>query len=119
MIFLALTLPGIIAFYVLFVRPVLRDRPKLKQFYAEADGFWAKAWAICGKSLTLLWAYFLQFCNLVLQFIEPIGQVLGDPDIKQQITDAVIDPKVLGYVLMFISLVTIATRLRTLHKEDE
>lgn len=117
---LALTLPGLIVAYVLFLRPVLRALPAFKEFYAEADGFWAKVWALCGKSVTLAWSYAIQAIGWSLQWIDPIASMAGDPDLRQQITETLgANPKALGYVLMLISAITIAARLRSITKESE
>lgn len=113
----ALILPGLIVAYALFLRPVLGAMPALKQFYVEADGFWQKVWALCGKSVTLAFAYFVQAVSWCLQWIDPISSALGDPDLRNQITENLqANPKVLGYVLMAISGITIAARLRSLAK---
>jgi len=119
MIWLALILPGAICAYFLFLRPVLHAIPALKNFYAEADGFWAKVWAICGKSATVAFSAFVQAIGWALQWIDPIASALGDPDLRQQITDTLqTNPKVLGYVLMGISAITIAARLRSIGKAE-
>ena len=100
-IFAVLVLPGLIVGYALFLRPVLRALPAFQQFYAEADGFWQKVWALCGKSATLAFAFLVQAVSWVLQWIDPIASFLGDPDFRQQLTEALqANPKVLGYVLM-------------------
>lgn len=113
-----LILPGLFAAYFIFLRPVLKAIPALKQFYTEADGFWAKVWAVCGQSVTMAWGYFLAGIGFVMQWIEPLASALGDPDIKQQVTDTLqADPKILGYVLMGISGVTLAARLRSISKD--
>ena len=118
MMWLIAILPGLIVGYALFLRPVLRALPQLKDFYAEADGFWAKAWAVCGRSVTIVWGIVLQLLGQGLQWIDPIANMLGDPELRTQITDTLqTNPKVLGYVLMVISAVTIAARLRSLAKE--
>ncbi len=118
MIWLIAILPGLIAGYALFLRPVLRALPQLKDFYAEADGFWAKAWAVCGKSVTVVWGLVLQLLGQALQWIDPIANMLGDPELRTQITETLgANPKLLGYVLMVISFVTIAARLRSFAKD--
>lgn len=114
---LLLIAPGAIVGYFLFLRPALKAVPAFKEFYAEADGFWAKAWVLCGRSITLVWGFALQAIGQALQWIEPLGTMVGDPDIKQQVTDALqTNPKVLGYVLMGISVITIGARLRSIGK---
>ncbi len=120
MIWLALTLPGLLVAYFLFLRPVLGAIPALKSFYEEADGFWSKVWALCGNSVTLAFAYFIQALSWALQWIDPIANFFGDPDLRQQMTEALqANPKVLGYVLMAISFCTIAARVRSLVPKDE
>lgn len=110
--------PGLIVAYWLYARPLLRQH--FTEFYKEADGFWAKVWALCGKSITLAFSYFVQFVGWALQLIDPIASALGDPDLRYQITEGLqANPKVLGYVLMAISAATIAARLRSISKGDE
>lgn len=119
-VFLALTLPGFIVAYWLFLRPVLRAVPALMDFYAEADGFWQKIWALCGKSVTMAFAYFIQALSWALQWIDPIANFFGDPDLRQQLTEMLqANPKVLGYVMMAISFATIAARVRSLVPKDD
>lgn len=120
LIYAALILPGLIVAYALFLRPVLHAMPRFKQFFTEADGFWEKVWALCGKSVTLAFAYFVQAISWALQWIDPIASFLGDPDLRQQITDTLqTNPKILGYVLMGISFITIAARVRSFSKTDD
>jgi hypothetical protein len=112
-----LILPGLVAAYFIFLRPVLKAFPALRNFYAEADGFGAKASALSWHSATVAWSYFIALIGLGMGWIEPIATALGDADIKAQVTDTLqANPKVLAYVLMGISAVTIAARLRTLAK---
>lgn len=118
--FALMILPGLIVGYFLFLRPVLHTLPMLKRFYDEADGFWATAWALCGKSLTMVWAFVLQGLSWALQWIDPIASMVGDPDLRTQITDTLgANPKLLGYVLMAVSFITIAARLQGLVKQKD
>lgn len=120
LIYAALILPGLIVAYALFLRPILHAIPRFQQFFTEADGFWQKVWAVCGKSVTLAFAYFVQAISWLLQWIDPIANFLGDPDLRQQITDTLqTNPKVLGYVLMGISFITIAARVRSFSKTSD
>lgn len=110
-------LPGLIFAYFVFLRPVLKAIPALKNFYAEADGFWAKLKALAGNSLTVAWGYFIAGVGFIAQWIEPLGNMVGDPDLKSQITNTLqANPQILGYVLMGISAITIAARLRSIAK---
>lgn len=110
MITLMFVLPGLVAAYFLFFRSILKAIPALKEFYAQADGFWAKVWAVCGKSVTMIWGYFLAA-------IGALSAAVGDPAIMAQVASILKDhPEFLGYGLMVISAVTIATRLRSIAK---
>lgn len=112
--FLLLFLLLILA-YAIVVRPVLRAIPAFRAFYAEADGFWAKLWAACGRSATLTWSYVLLIGGGLLNQLDNLAVLLGDPNFKQQVSDLVgADPKVMGLFAMVVSLVTIITRLRSI-----
>jgi hypothetical protein len=120
LIWIALIAPGAVVAYWLFVRPVLHALPQLKEFWRVADGFWEKVWALCGNSATMAWMYAVQVLGQLLQWIDPIANLLGDPDLRAQVTETLqANPKVLGYVLMAISAITIAARLRSLATKDE
>lgn len=120
LIYLALIMPGLIVGYWLFIRPFLRALPQLKDFYATADGFWEKVWALCGNSAVIAWGYVLQAIGWTLQWIDPIAGMLGDPDFRNTIMETLgANPQILGYVLMAISAITIAARLRSVTKGDE
>ena len=115
LVYAALIVPGAIVAYVLYVRPILHALPQLKKFYADADGFWQTVWALCGKSATLAFAAFVQVVSWALQWIDPIASVFGDPDLRQQLTDMLqANPHMLGKVLMVISFITVAARLRSI-----
>jgi hypothetical protein len=114
---LLLILPGLIAAYLIFLRPVLKAMPALKGFYAEADTLRQKVWALCGNSLTVAWSYFLLVAGGILNQIDPIAAALGDPNFRQQVAEVLhSDPKALGYFAMTVSAVTIAARLRSIAK---
>jgi hypothetical protein len=117
-----LIIPGLLAAYAMIARPLLRKIPRFAAFYDQADGFWAKVWALSGNSLTVLWGYGLAAIGGAFQLIDMLAAALGDPslDIKTQVTDALKDnPSLLGYALMGISVITIAARLRGLVSSKE
>lgn len=115
--YILLILPGVICAYFFFLRPVLAAIPQLKTFYSEADGFWNKVSALGWHSLTIAWSYFLAVVGIGAQWLEPAATAAGDPDFKQQITQVLqMHPRILGYVLMGISAITIAARLRSITK---
>jgi hypothetical protein len=107
--------PGLACAYFFFLRPVLEAVPAFKKFYTDADGFWSKVWAVCGKSATMAWSYILAGVGVAVQALDPIASTLGDPDLKAQITGALqADPKILGYFAIAVSAITIAARLRSI-----
>jgi hypothetical protein len=50
-------------------------------------------------------------------WIEPLGNAVGDPDLKNQITNLLqSNPTLLGYFRMAVLAITIAARLRSIGK---
>lgn len=116
---LILIVPGLVCLYALILRPLLHKIPAFQKFYAEADGFWAKVWAICGKSATILWGYILGGIGSAFALIDKMGTAFGDPNmnLQQKVMDALKDhPAYLGYALTGISVVTIIARIRSMGK---
>ena len=110
--------PGVVAAY-LMVRPALHALPAFKHFYDEADTFWGKAWAVCGKSATMLWSYLLSALAGVWTVLDPLAQLFGDPELKAQIIDALKDhPQWAGYFLMGVSAITIIARMRSIESRS-
>jgi hypothetical protein len=111
----ALLTPIAIVVYVLYLRPIAAARFKL--LYYVADGFWSKVWALCGRSYTLAAGYVVQFFGFLFQMIDPVAELFGDPELKQQIADGLqANPKVLGVMMSVISAVVIVARLVSLFK---
>ena len=75
-----------------------------------------KVRAVCLNSLTIAWGYLLALVGVILQLIDAAGDVLGDPGIRDQVSAAVGDPTWAGRVLLAISIVTLAARLRSIRK---
>ena len=112
-----LIVPGLAVTYAFILRPLLHRIPALKTFYEQADGFWAKVWALCGKSLTMAWSYLLAAGGTVFAMLDTLASYAGDPALGDQVKTALQDnPKILGYVMMAISVITIAARLRSISK---
>ena len=115
MLALVFIVPGLIVGYALFLRPFLRKVAALQSFYAGADGFWAKVWAYCGKSVTIAWGYLLGGFGWALAMLDPLANAVGDPDLKDKVTSLLqSNPAVLGYLTIGISVITIAARLRSI-----
>ena len=91
--------------------------PALKAFYTEADTFWQKAKALAWNSLTVAWSYVIAAVGVVLQQLDTIAGVFGDPDLKANLSAVIgADTRTLGYVLLSISALTLAARLRSIGK---
>lgn len=117
MIWMLFIIPGLIAAYVVFARPVLRALPALKGFYAEADTFWEKVWALSGRSATVVWSVAVAAASTAFDYVDPLAALLGAPDFKNQVMTLLKDnPQYLGYFAMLVSAVTIAARLRSIAK---
>ena len=115
MLALVLIVPGLIVGYALFLRPFLRKVAALQSFYAGADGFWAKVWAYCGKSVTIAWGYLLGGFGCAMAMLDPLANAVGDPDLKDKVTSLLqSNPAMLGYLTIGISVITIAARLRSI-----
>ena len=112
-----LIVPGLVFAYVAILRPLLGRIPAFQKFYAAANGFWQKVWAICGNSLVIAGHYIFGGLSAGLVLLDSIGSLIGDPDLKEQVQNLFqSNPKVLGYVMMAISLITILFRIRSIIK---
>lgn len=112
------TLLGIAGIYLAIIRPILEAKPQFRKFYAEADTFWKKVWALAYKSSTVLVAYGQAALGILATQIESIAALFGDPDFKAQFINLVgADTKTVGYILLAISLVTFAARMRSIVRE--
>jgi len=115
MIHWLLILPGLVAAYFMLLHPILRGIPALAKFYRDADGFWVKVRALGGHSATLAWSYLVLAIGWLLQWLDSVASLAGDPDFRSEVTNALqADPRILGYVLMGISAITIAARMRSM-----
>ena len=74
--------------------------------------------AFCLNSLTIAWGYFLALAGVMLQLVDAAGDVVGDPGFKDQVSAAVGDPTWSGRVLLIISIVTLAARLRSVGRHS-
>ena len=76
----------------------------------------AKIKSFCLHSLTIAWGYMLALVGGAMTVVDNIGDALGDPTLKDQISAVIGDTRIAGRVLLAISLVTILARLRSLRK---
>lgn len=119
LIYGTIVLPGLLVAYVLFLRPVLKALPALKSFYAEADTFWGKVWALFGRSATVAWSFVVAASSVAFDYVDPLAALLGAPDFKNQVMTLLKDnPQYLGYFAMLVSGITIVARLRSIAKKD-
>jgi len=77
---------------------------------------WIRIKACCLNSLTIAWGYCMAFVGVMMQAIDVTADALGDPELKDQISAAIGDTRVVGRILLGISIVTILARLRSLRK---
>lgn len=77
---------------------------------------WCKIKSFCLHSLTVAWGYTLAFVGVMMQGIDTVADALGDPNLKDQISASIGDARMTGRVLLGISVITIAARLRTIKK---
>jgi hypothetical protein len=112
-----LVISAFVAVYVFLIRPYLKSIPVVAAFYAEADGFLGKVWALVHRSATVAWSYTLLLGGTVFNQLDNIATALGDPDLKTQVsTFFSADTKAIGWFLMGTALVTLAARLRSIVK---
>ena len=76
----------------------------------------AKIKASCLHSLTIAWSYVLALVGGAMSVIDNIGDALGDPNLKDQVSAAIGDTRIAARVLLGISIITILARLRSLRK---
>ena len=72
--------------------------------------------AFCLHSLTIAWGYVLAVAGGAMSVVDNIGDALGDPNLRDQISAAIGDAKTTGRILLGISVITILARLRSLKK---
>jgi len=72
----------------------------------------------CLNSLTIAWGYLLALAGVILQLVDAAGDVLGDPAIKDQVSAAIGNPTSAGRVLLVISIITVAARLRSIRRSS-
>lgn len=77
---------------------------------------WSRIKAFCLNSLTVAWGYCLACAGTMMQCIDTLADVAGDPNFKDQLSAAVGDPTTVGRILLGVSIVTIMVRLRSLRK---
>lgn len=117
MIWSALSLLVFVPAYLLVLRPLLKAMPALQAFYREARTAWQKAKALAWNSLTVAWSYVLAVVGVVMQQLDGIADIFGDPDLRANLSAVIgTDTKTLGYVLLGISAITLLTRLRSIRK---
>ena len=67
-------------------------------------------------SSTIAWGYILAIVSGLMSAVDNIGDALGDPNLREQINNAIGDTRVAGRILLGISIITILARLRSLRK---
>jgi hypothetical protein len=76
----------------------------------------ARIKAFCLHSLTVAWGYLLASVGGMMAIVDNIGDALGDPALKDQVSAAIRDARTAGRILLGISVITILARLRSVRK---
>jgi hypothetical protein len=79
----------------------------------------AKIKAACLHSMTIAWSYCIALAGALASIIDDLADAMGDPSVKDQISEAIGDVKTTGRIMLVISIVTIIARLRTLRRKDQ
>lgn len=77
---------------------------------------WGRVKACCLNSLTIAWGYGLAIAGAALQTVDAMAVAMADPALKDQISAAIGDPKIVGRIFLGVSIITILARLRSLRK---
>jgi hypothetical protein len=77
---------------------------------------WAAVKASCRQSLTIAWSYCLAIIGAAMQAVDTLADALGDPNLRDQISAAIGDTKMVGRILLGVSIITLIARLRTARK---
>ncbi len=89
--------------------------PQLKAFYAEADTFWQKASALAWHKASVAWSYLLFVLGWLVNQIDRLASLAGDPDFREQIANVLgADPKLLSYIMIGISLLVFVNRMKAM-----
>ncbi len=108
---------GLIGTYIAIIRPILMARPVARDMIAEADGVWAKIWALCYQSATVVVSYGGIVVGFIMNMLDIAGSMLSDPSFQDQVRSLLGgNPKLLGGVLMAISAIVFAARMRSIIK---
>ena len=78
---------------------------------------WARLEAACLHSLTVAWSYLLAAAGAALEAVNQLGDALGDPNLKDQISAAIGDAQTAARALLAIAAVTFMARIRSLRKQ--
>lgn len=109
-------LVGAIGIY-LVVRPMLKALPQFRAFYAEADTFRQKVFAIAYNSSTVVVSYAGAAFGFVFSQLDTIASMVGDPRFQTEVSNALgSNPKVLGYCMIGFSAIVFAARMRSIAK---
>jgi hypothetical protein len=109
-------LVGAIGIY-LVIRPTLKALPQLKAFYADADTFWQKVWAVCYQSATVVVSYVGGALGLAVSQLDTVAALVGDPGLQAEVSKVFGgNPQMLGGVMIAFSVIVFAARMRSIVK---
>lgn len=109
---------GAVIGYVAFLRPVLETVPVFREMYRQESTVLGKLWAVCGRSASILWSYFLTALAALWGMIDPLAEALGDPNLRDQLLGGLKGhPAIVGYVVFGVAGVTLVARVRSIRKK--
>lgn len=101
----------------LVIRPTLAALPQMQAFYAEADTFWQKASALAWHKASVAWSYLLFVLGWLVNQLDSVAALVGDPDFREQIANALgADPKLLSYVMIGVSVLIFVNRMKAVNR---
>ena len=80
------------------------------------NAIWTKLKAFCLNSLTVAWSYCLACIGAAFQAIDTVADALGDPNLKDQLSAAIGDTKIVGRILLGVAVITLIARIRSIRK---
>ncbi|SRR5579885_1459866 len=110
-------LVGAALVYVLFLRPALERRGLVRPLPSGVTSWRDRIADAVRNSATIAWGWLCVLFGAAWGFVEQAADVLGDPEIKAQIT-ALIPPQWLWAAMIGFGVVTILARLRTARRTE-
>jgi hypothetical protein len=110
-------LVGAALVYVLFLRPALERRGLVRPLPSDLTSWRDRIADAVRNSATIAWGWLCVFFGAAWGLVQQAVDVLGDPEIKAQIT-TLVPPQWLWVAVIGFGVVTILARLRTARRTE-